>query len=587
MREANSNTLFAGFKKTFWLFFPHIIHNRNSRYRCGITLILLIIDILANSLVPYFSKQVVNTLSLDIKSSFGLSVALLGFFWTLEKIMTHLQEIIFFPVINCAIRDITHDVVNHIHEIPLSHYQTLSIPEIISCIKRISASARSFIKVSFLLIIPTVLKLFITAIVVLKIGLLGATLIPTCLISAFLLYKGIQHYGILRAKTWELTDIVTMRINDSIANTKITRHFHGYEMNAVSHLLNTEANLWVKTNTQLHLIHILIIFMLGSTITFILYRTFHDIQRHLLSIGDFVLIKSQLIAAFLPFKNLSIELRQLAESIVDIKKIILLLEIQKQRSETAIPPPLHYPSSKTEALTLDRVSFGYPEKSLLNEVSLHIPVGEKIAILGDNGCGKSSLMTILAALQKPHHGTVRIHGQPIEHYDPTLLNKLIHFIPQDFRLFNLTLRDNLTYGLDSISDSEIFSVLEKMDLHGLVQHMTNGLNTLMGDMGARLSGGEKQRVAISRALLLKPSILLLDETLQSLNTNCEEKILNNIFGVIPTIVLVSHRASTLQFMDRAYQLKNKKLVEVPILSRVSTRITAVHHPGIGIPETET
>jgi ABC-type bacteriocin/lantibiotic exporter with double-glycine peptidase domain len=550
---------FDSFKKTFFLFVPRILQSRTARYHCLLAGLLIIIDITAASLIPYFSKRVVDILSINIVGTLGLSIVLLGFFWTLEKITGHLQEIIFFPVVNTVIRNITHDVVNHIHQISLVEYQKLSVPEVISYTKRISVSARTFIKIFFLLIVPTFIKLCIALIVVLKIGMLGLTLIPVCLLSFISLYKGLQWYVAVRDQSWQTSDMVTMRINDSIANSKITRHFHHHEMTTLNKLLNAEANLWYKTNTRLHLIHIFITLILGSTITLILFYAFPGTAQHTHTAGDFIFIKGQLIAAFLPLKTLTTEFRQLAESIIDIKKIIQVFEIPKQAKNTSMQTS-NIPHAR--GLTLKNVTFSYLEKPLLDQVYLHIHEGEKVAILGENGCGKSTLMAIMASLHKPHLGEVLIHGQNIELFDPDVLNKMIHFIPQDFRLFNLSLRENILYGSPALSDSAIFSALDKVNLLPLLQQMPSGLDTKVGDMGARLSGGEKQRLAICRALLLQPSILLLDETLHSLNTNSEEQILQNIFSHIPTVVIVSHRPSSLHFMNRAYQLHHGELTEI-------------------------
>lgn len=561
--------IFNSFKKTCALFIPYILQNRSARYRCIFAALLIIIDIAAASLIPYLSKRVVDILTLNIMGTLGLAIILLGLFWTLEKIIGHCQEIVFFPVVNTIIRNLSHDVVDHVHQIPLTEYQTLSVPEIISCMKRISLSARTFIKIFFLLILPTIIKLCIALIVVLKIGLLGLILIPACILSFGSLYKGIQWYISMREQSWQTSDRVTMRINDSIANTKITRHFHDFEMKQIDQLLSAEASLWYKTNTRLHLIHIFITLILGTTITLILFYAFQGTLHHTQTSGDFIFIKGQLMAAFLPFKTLVSECRQLAEAIIDIKKIIQLLEIPKQMSATAISPHIsiartEHPRPNMPELMLNKVSFSHAENRLLNQIDLQINTGEKVIVLGKNGCGKSTLMAILASLHKPQLGEVLLRGQNIETFEPNSLNKIIHFIPQDFRLFNLSLRDNMTYGSNSISDAEIFSVLEKVDLLPLLKHLSDGLNTKVGDMGIRLSGGEKQRIAIGRSLLLNPSILLLDETLNSLNTTSEQHLLQAIFASIPTVVLISHRPSALSFMDRAYRLHQGQLIEIAI-----------------------
>lgn len=550
---------FVNFKKTFWLFAPHLFRHPSMRKRCFFALGLILIDIIASSLVPYFSKCLVEGLSLNLEGSFTFILLFLGFFWTTEKIASHVQEIIFFPVINGSIRGITFDVVQHIHQMPLTLYQRLSMPEILSCIKRISVSARAFYKIFFLMIIPTFIKLIVATIIALKVGLLGYMLLPTFILCFITLYKGTQWYVKGREQSWQATDTVTMRINDSIINSKIARPFQHFEMEAIGTLLTREANLWYKANTRLHFIHILIGSILGAAITFILWGALFAIQNQTLSVGDFVMIKGYLIAAFLPLKSLSVEFRQLAESTIDIRKIIEIIDLPVE--QPAKPNP--HINLQRFNLVLNRVGFEYEaHQPILSDLSLHIPEGEKLAIVGESGSGKSTLVSLMSALLAPSTGSLLLNGLKIQDYPKDILSKTLHYIPQDLRLFNLSLIENLTYGLDHISASAVEEVIERIDLVPLFNQLKEGLNTRVGEMGIRLSGGEKQRVALARALLLKPKILILDETLHSLNVESETKILKYLFEQIPTVILVSHHSTTLPLMDRILKIQNGSLVEV-------------------------
>jgi len=549
---------FHSFKKTFFLFIPHIIKNPSSIRRGFIALALILADIATSSLVPYFSKQVVDSLSLSIAAGVSISLFFLGLFWTIEKTTSHLQEIIFFPVINTAIRNITFDVVQHIHKIPLASYQKLSIPEVINCMRRISFSARSFIKVLFLLIIPTFFKLCIATAITIKLGLFGFGLAFSLILALFVLYKGTAWYVGTREAAWRTTDIVTTRMNDSLLNTKTARFFNNFEMNEVGTLLTTEAHLWYKTNTRLHTIHILIGLLLGLTITLILYFAIKGIQQQTLTIGDFVMLKGQLIAAFLPLKSLSVEFRQLAESLIDIKKITQIFEIEPQKKLEFSMTPL----STTEAIVFKKVSFSHAtDATLFNELSLSIKTGEKILIIGKTGCGKSTLLTLMNALYSIQKGSIWIYGHEISYLSHEALSRLVCLIPQDLHLFNQSIRYNLTYGLASVSESELQKIIHSIGLTEIIELMPNGLETIVGEMGSRLSGGEQQLVALARALLLKPKILLLDETTHSLNLDKEKKVLQEIFKAIPTVIIVSHKNLTLPEINRVLVLEKGTLEE--------------------------
>lgn len=555
------------FKKTWALFTPHIFAHSAARKRCLVTLALILIDIAAVGFIPFLSKSVIDSLSLNPTLSICFTVILLGFFWTLEKTLSYLQDLVFFPVVNNTIQALYRKVIHHIHHIPLSHYQTLSLPEIISAIKRIGLSARSFIKITFLMIIPTVLKLMIAAFVVLKLGFMGLVFLASCCLSLIIFYKGTQWYTRSREETWQVTDTVTMRMNDSLLNTKLARFNESYEMAEIDLLLNREAALWYQTNTRQQIIHMAIGIVFGVTMTLLLYQSVLAIQQNRLTIGDFVMIKAQLIAAFLPLKNLSLEFRQLMESLVDIKKIIRLLESPIEQS---LSSPNHAPqnfifklSRSSKDIEVHALAFSHvKDKALFKNVSFQVKKGEKIAITGGSGCGKSTLAGLLAALYKPHQGSILIQGQDITSLSKKELGSLIHFVPQDHRLFNESLRYNLIYGCPSISEQTLQAVIEQTGLDELVSKLQQGLNSPVGEMGTRLSGGEKQRIALARALLLKPSILILDETTHSLTAEAESRILTALFNHIPTVILISHRGSTLNHVDRIVRLQKNGLLEI-------------------------
>lgn len=586
---------FQSFKNTLFLFLPHLIQNKVSRKRCFIAVLLILMDVLATALVPYFSKCIVDELSVNLSASFGFSLLMLGLFWILEKTLHHVQDIVFFPVINISIRDITRDVVEHIHRLPLSVYQTLSMPEVLNSIKRISYSARQFFNIFFLTIFPTMIKLVIAVIVAAKLGLHGIALLPVFLLCFFTLYKGTQHYVKSREQSWQFSDGVIMRINDSILNTKITRQFQDFEMSALKSILNQEAELWYNTNTRLHIIYIFIGILLGLSITAILYNALLNIQHHSLTIGDFVLLKGQLIAALLPLQKLCTEFRQLAESTIDIGKIRRILELpleknskseEKTESSECIESNKSRESQKFRESTIKKtpapifrgievneLCFSYGSQSpIFDDLKLNLNAGEKIVITGENGSGKSTLASLLSGILKPLQGSILINDLNIELYSREALSALVHSIPQDVRLFNLSLRENLSYGLGDITNEKLIHTLEEVGLSPLLQSLNGDINLPLGEMGIRLSGGEKQRVAIARALLIRPSVLILDETLHSLPPESEAYILKKIFESIDTVLLISHRQDAFCYMDRVLNISNK---------RIETIVDNTRHPKLG------
>lgn len=567
-------------KKTFWLFISHHIqHSNAARLRWGFAALLIVVDVAVASLIPYYSKHIVDSVSLNIMHSAWVAIILLGVFWVLEKTTAHLQEIIFFPVINLTVRNLTYYIVQHIHHISLDNYKKLSISEVINCIRRISFSARLFIKILLLTLLPTFFKLAMAVTVTLKMGLFGLTLLPAILFALIFLHQGTKWYVKTREAAWHITDQVITRINDSLLNTKIVRPVEQFEMDQLGNLLNREANLWHKTNTRLHTIYILIGIVLGLTMTSILACAMLAIQDNRLTVGDFILLKGQLIAAFLPFRTFSLEFRQLAEALIDIKKIVHIFAIPKQERLSENSAETTISKSIPNGIFLKNVSFTHEDKlTIFKHISLHIAPRQKVAIIGSSGCGKSTLINLMAGLYQPSSGNIYLNQTDINRISGLLWHKKLHCIPQDFRLFNMSLRDNLTYGNEFISDTELTRVLQFFDLFNTIEKMPQGLDTAVGEMGVKLSGGEKQKIALARALLLKPEFLLLDETTSALNFEGEKLILEVLFSSIPTVILASHRTSTLPYMDRVFKIeKGGNLIELDITA-YKTKETAIYEP---------
>lgn len=552
-------------KKTYSLLCSQIsIRDPAVYWRLIVAIILMLSEISIASLLPYYSKIVINYLAANTYQLALITTCLIGSFWALEKIINFIQDIIFFPIINTTIKQLFYKSIQHVHNISLLDYQKLSIAELINCMRRISISARLFIKILFLLVIPTIIKLIIATIIATKMTNLGLLLLPGMLCTMFILYKGTAWYTKARALSWQITDQVTTRTNDSMLNTKIVRSFESFEMEQLDQLLTTEAKYWYQTNTKLNIVQITTEALMGIIMTIILVITVVAIKNNSLSVGDFILLKGQLIAVFLPFRLFAMEFRQVAEVFVDIKKIIQLFEIPVAAIKPKTKIQHQYQSKQQYIIYGANISFAHEQQQrILNNLSFQINVGQKIGIIGKTGCGKSTLLNLIAGLYLPTTGIININQ-----------SNLLHYIPQDLRLFNTSLLNNLTYGIKNteLNMDNLLNILKKLELIALIKAMPLGLDTIIGEMGTKLSGGEKQKIALARALLLKPDILLLDEATNFLNAKAEQKILAIIYATIPTVIITSHRKSTLFNLDRIFKIKQGNLQELTIKSKLPSLI---------------
>lgn len=530
------------------------------RVRCLVAFLLIGIDVTSTSCVSYYSKQIVNALPMPWEYAVWLSIGLFVLFWIVETTVVHVQDIIFFPIINQTIRNLTYQTVEHIHRIPLLDYQTLSIPETINCIRRISQSARLFIKTIVLTLAPSFMKIVVAAFVLAHTSLIAIVFVPFIGLILFLLYKITQWYALARTRAWQISDQVTLRVNDSLLNTERCRFFKKQEMQNIAQYLDLEAACWQKTNQRLHGVHIVIGILLGLTLGGTLIGTMMAIRNHHFSIGDFVFLQAQLMAALIPLRHFSREFRQMAEALVDIRKIVTLLERPPEENKHSGNHPDYF---KKQGIYCHKMCFSYDSHIIFNETSLHFELGTKVGIIGDNGSGKSTLLKLISGLYQPQTGYILMNGQAIHQYEKESLHKLMHYIPQHYYLFNSCLRDNLCHGIqNAVSDYHLLAILEKVQLSTLLQQLPQGLDTPLGEMGTKLSGGEKQKIALARALLLKPSILLLDETTNALSIAQEQSILQTLFETIPTIILSSHRPSAHLNMDYVFKIHEKNILGI-------------------------
>lgn len=515
------------------------------------TIAILALEVALATICPFLAKKIVTTLGVNYEWGLVFSfTALYGVFWLISKVTSDLEEIIFFPVVNESIKDITYRTIDHLHKIPLGA-QKHSSSEMISMIKRISLSARSFIKVFFLQIPRAVLTLVLAAIVLLEYRYYGVWIFGVLVLSLFCLYRTIRWYADTREKAWKCTDQVTKAIHDSILFTKTARFHQNFEMSRLGKSLTDEANLWNLVNVRLHLTSAVVTVIFGFAFLAILLSMISEG----VSVGDFVLIKGFLLAIFVPLRNLTRQIRLTAESVVDIQSIIEVLEIPavSTRTQNSAQPAI-------KELAMVDVDFQYEGcRDLFQGLDFSFSPGEKVLIKGATGSGKSTFCHLLASLISPQKGDVTLNKKSISSYTKQELGKMLLFIPQQAHLLNATVLENLTYGFTHVSQEQVEDAIEKVGLTSTIERLTHGLYTSIGEKGNRFSGGETQKIALARALIIKPNILILDEATQSLDRQSEERALEALFANIPLIFVVSHQMEYFDQFTRILRFEKGKV----------------------------
>lgn len=535
--------MFKGFLKTFRLFKAYVFCVQGAWGRLFLCFLLAILEVGVTVGLPQSMKRLVNFLSGDITLSFGLLFGVFLFFTLADRILHYLEDLIFFPIVNRAIRDLTEETVTHFHALPWQEVRHISLGHLLSSLKRISLSARFFIRSCFLTGPTYIFKFIVSWVVLLKLGLFTIEIALSFFLFLSVFYYTMRWYLGTRSSSWKKTDRVTDGVKDSLLQTKFVRFFLEAERKRLKGYLQEEAKSWIKTNKHLNFMLILLGGCLTLITGFVILRGIQFVLRGTLTVGDFILLKSQLAAAFMPFRRWLVESRQVFEAVVDIENVLAVLE-KPLPFQKGILEEEKISGDTQEAFKLRHVSFSYTsEKPLLKDVNFSIPRGTAGILWGPTGGGKSTLLHLLTGLLKPSEGEIKILGR--ERKEGSLLSpSLVYFIPQETYLFNQSLRYNLLYGLErSVEDEELWSVLEKINLKEWVLSLPRQLETSLGDLGTQISGGERQKVILARALLLRPQILILDETTSALDEETEQKVFRILKKEIQTLLLATHRSS--------------------------------------------
>lgn len=350
---------------------------------------------------------------------------------------------------------------------------------------------------------------------------------------------------------------------DGLLNYETVKYFNNeqLEQRRYDRTVGEWENAAVKSQTSMSLLNFGQGAIIAIGVTIIMIFAAQGVVSRELTIGDLVLVNALMLQLFMPLGFLGIVYRQLKYALADMDLMFRLLEREQEIKDAPDAESLQVRDGVVE---FKGVNFSYnPDRLILQDVSFKIPAGKKVAIVGPSGSGKSTLARLLFRFYDVTAGSISIDGQDIQTVTQESLRRAIGIVPQDTILFNDTIKYNIQYARPGASEEDIISAAKMAHIHDFISNLPQGYETLVGERGLKLSGGEKQRVAIARVALKNPKVLVFDEATSSLDSQSEQYILESLQEVAQdhTSLVIAHRLSTVIDADNIYVLQNGKIIE--------------------------
>jgi len=527
----------------------------------------LIIAKFATVAVPILLKEIVDSLNSD-KTLLILPLGLLIAYGALRlttALFNELRDVLFAKVRYHAVYKISVKVLDHLHKMSLRFHLERQTGSIIRDLERGTQSLSSLINYMIFIILPTIIEVF----------LVGAILLITYDINfAFITFATIIVYTLftLKVTNWRMNFRHDMNRLDSEANSiavdsllnyETVKYFNNeeYEIKRYSDVLFKWENAAMQSMTTMSMLNFGQAIIITIGVTFIMIFASSGVVDGSMTLGDLVLVNALMLQLFVPLNTLGIVYRQITYALADMDMLVKLLDkdieiVDKKNAKDLIV--------KSGDIEFKNVSFSYNEnRKILKNISIDIPSGKKIAIVGPSGAGKSTIGRLLFRFYDSSQGKILIDNQDIVNCTQESLHKNIAVVPQDTVLFNESIFFNIKYADNNASKEDVISAAILANIHHFIDDLPDKYNTMVGERGLKLSGGEKQRIAIARAVLKKPKIIIFDEATSSLDSKSENKILNSMKKISKDItsLVIAHRLSTISDADNIYVLDHGSIIE--------------------------
>ncbi len=489
------------------------------------------------------------------------------------SLFAELRELIFAKATEGAARSISLEVFRHLHALSLRFHLERQTGGMTRDIERGTRGVHSLISYSLYSIIPTLIEVtLVLTLLAVKFDVWFAWITIIALVFYISFTVTITEWRTkFRKQMNELDSTAHSRAIDSLLNYETVKYFNNEEFEArrYDQSLERYRRAALKSQSTLSLLNTGQQLIIAVSLVAMLYRATLGVVEGRMTLGDLVMINAFMIQLYIPLGFLGVLYREIKQSLTDLDKMFRLMEKEREIADRPGALPLQVDGAPT--VRFENVSFAYDTgrdgsaaaRPILHDVSFEIPAGKTVAVVGPSGAGKSTLSRLLYRFYDVQRGRITIAGQDIKDVTQTSVRRAIGIVPQDTVLFNDTIRYNIAYGSPGAGDAQVEDAARAARIHDFIASTPAGYDAMVGERGLKLSGGEKQRVAIARTLLKNPPILIFDEATSALDSANERAIQAELQGVAQnkTTLVIAHRLSTVVDAHEILVMDGGRIVE--------------------------
>ena len=502
--------------------------------------------------------------SLFVLGAGGLTIAY-GLSRVLDSGFQQLRDVVFAKVGQRALRRVGLETFQHIHNMSLRYHLSRKTGGLSRVMERGVKGVAFLLRFLLFSIGPLLLQLVLISGALAAFFDLRYLLVIVVAIIAYVWFTAVvtEWRVKIRKQMNDQDNDANQKAIDSLLNFETVKYFGAEYREAARYdaAMQGYETSALKTSYSLGFINIGQALIINTAMVVVMLMSVQGVADGMISVGGFVAVNAYIMQVMMPLNFLGFVYREIRQALVDMSEMFSLLEQPPEVQDKPGAPPLRVAGGRIE---FRDVHFAYdPERAILKGVDLTVEPGKTLAIVGPSGSGKSTIGRLLFRFYDVNAGAVLIDGQDIRDVSQNSLHNAIGVVPQDTVLFNDTIYYNIAYGRDAATRAEIEQAAKAAQIHEFVQSLPNGYDTMVGERGLKLSGGEKQRVGIARSLLKNPPILLLDEATSALDTQTEHEIQESLIqmGQGRTVMIIAHRLSTVVHADRIVVLEQGQIVE--------------------------